>query len=309
MDFRQLESLVAIVKHGSFTKAAEELFLSQPTLTSHIQSLENKLGTVLLNRCGKTVTLTEAGQIFYRYALDLLNTRELALYSLAQYEGTLEGELAIAASTVPQRHIVPHLLAAFSQQYPKVTFRLNQHDSKGVIQAIAASAVDFGFVGTSVGGNELEQVELCRGRLVIITPPRGKYSQLVGDRVGWEQVKDEKLILREEGSGSRTIFLQALEEKGLSLKDLRVVATMENPDTIKQCVMAGLGIAVLSELCVQEEVRLGLLKAFYLEGFDLTQRFYFVVHKNRVLCPVARAFQEFTLSYAKTLPEACAQQQ
>lgn len=309
MDFRQLESLVAIVKHGSFTKAAEELFLTQPTLTGHIRSLENKLGTVLLNRCGKEVTLTEAGQILYKYAVDMLNTRELALYSLAQYEGKLEGELAIAASTVPQRHILPRLLTAFSQHYPGVTFQLNQHDSQGVVQAITSSAVDFGFVGTSLACSDLETVELCRGRLVVVVPPGGKFAEVSRDSIRWDEVRGERFILREEGSGSRTIFLRGLQENGLDWKDLNVVATMENPDTIKQCVMAGLGITVLSEFCVQQEVRLGLLKAFYLEGFELTQRFYFVVHKSRVLCPVARAFQAFTVDYAKNLPEFCARQQ
>jgi DNA-binding transcriptional LysR family regulator len=308
MDFRQLESLVAIVKHGSFTKAAEELYLTQPTLTGHIQSLENELGTVLLNRCGKQVTLTEAGQILYKYAVDMLNTRELALYSLAHYEGKLEGELAIAASTVPQSHILPRLLAAFSQRYPHVVYRLNQQDSGGVVQAIASSSVDFGFVGTAVCSSELETVELCRAPLVIITPCGGKYGDHGGNSLTWDAVKGERFILREEGSGGRTIFLQALQEQGLGLKDLHVVATMESPDTIKQCVMAGLGIAVASELSIQEEVRLGLLKAFYLEGFDLTQRFYFVVHKNRVLCPVARAFQEFILESAASLQELRAQQ-
>ena len=307
MDFRQLESFVAIVKHGSFTKAAEGLFLTQPTLTGHIQSLENELGTVLLNRCGKTVTLTEAGEILYRYAVNILNSRELARDALAQYEGKLEGELAIAASTVPQRHILPRLLAAFNQRYPRVSFRLNQHDSKGVVQAIASSAVDFGFVGTPVCGNELEAVELCRGRLVVITPNAGRYADLEEKSLAWDELKDERFILREAGSGSRSVFLEGLAAKGLDIKDLKVTATVENPDTIKQCVMAGLGIAVVSELSVQEELRLGLLKAFYLKELDLTQRFYFVVHKNRVLSPVARAFQEFTLEYARSLPKSPAQ--
>ena len=119
MDFRQLESFVAIAKHGSFTRAAEELYLTQPTLTGHIQAIENELGTVLLNRCGKSVTLTEAGRILYNHAVNILNMREQALFTLAKYEGKLEGELAIAASTVPQRYILPGLLAAFSQRIPR----------------------------------------------------------------------------------------------------------------------------------------------------------------------------------------------
>jgi DNA-binding transcriptional LysR family regulator len=102
INFRQIESFVSIAKHGSFTKAAKELYLTQPTLTGHVQSLENQLGTILMNRCGKSVTLTEAGKILYSHAIEILNMRQQTLFSMAQYEGRLIGELAIAASTVPQ---------------------------------------------------------------------------------------------------------------------------------------------------------------------------------------------------------------
>lgn len=297
MDFRKLESFVSIVKHGSFTKAADELYLTQPTITGHIQSLENKLGTVLLNRNGKTVSLTEAGHIFYKHAVNILNTKEQALFSLAAYKGRLVGDLAIASSTVPQSHLLPKLLSAFRLKYPQITFTIRQYDSRGVVDAIVSGAVDFGFVGTDMFLPELEVVQLCKGRLLVIVPCRGKYENYKGKTITWDQVKDEDFIVREEGSGSRTLFLKGLEEKGIDSSKLSIVATIENPDTIKQCVTAGLGVAVVSERSVADEIRLGLLKGFYVAGMDLEQNFYFINHRTRVLSPVARAFKEFIVEY------------
>lgn len=300
MDFRKLESFVSIVKHGSFTKAAEELYLTQPTITGHIQSLESKLGTVLLNRNGRTVSLTEAGQILYKHAINILNTKERALFSLAQYEGKLEGELIIASSTVPQRYLLPDLLTAFSLQYPQVRFVIKQFDSKGVVDAITSGTMDFGFVGTDTSLPELEITELCQGCLVLITPCHGKFQKYEEATLTWEQVENEMFILREEGSGSRTLFFKGLEEKGIDPAKLSVVATIENPDTIKQCVRAGLGVAVVSELSVEDEIRMGLLTGFYLSGLDLKQSFYFISHRRRVLSPIARAFRGFTAEYFAT---------
>jgi len=288
---------VSIVKHGSFTKAAEELFLTQPTITGHIQSLENRLGTVLLNRNGKVISLTAAGEILYRYAVNILNTREQALFSLAQYEGKLEGELVIASSTVPQRYILPHLLAAFHDRYPDVTFAVKQFDSKGVVDSIVSGAMDFGFVGSNTSNSDLEVLQLCQGRLVLITPCHGRFEQLDGEFLTWDQVQDERFILREDGSGGRSLFFMGLKKMGVDPSQLRVVATIENPDTIKQCVMAGLGVAVVSERSVEDEIRLGLLKGYYVPGLDLNQTFYFINHRRRVLSPIARAFQAFTKEY------------
>lgn len=297
MDFRQLESFVATVKHGSFTKAAEQLYLSQPTITGHIQSLENRLGTVLLNRCGKTVTLTDAGMILFKYAVNILSTREQALFSLAEYEGRLEGKLAIASSTVPQRYILPKLLVAFRAHYPQVTFEIRQFDSKGVVDALTSAYLDFGFLGADTSLPDLELMELCQGRLVLIASCHGKFAEREGIEISWDEVAHEDFILREEGSGSRTTFFMGLEEKGIDPCTLSVAATIENPDTIKQCVQEGLGVAVVSEHAVQDESRLGLLKVFYLSGFEHKQTFYFVNHKNRVLSPVASAFRAFTADY------------
>jgi DNA-binding transcriptional LysR family regulator len=297
MDFRQLETLVTIVKHNSYTRAAEELFLTQPALSSHIQSLENELGTVIFNRSGKNVTLTEAGRILYNYAVNILNMREQALYSVARYEGILEGELAIASSNVPQQYLLPGLLKAFSDSYPQITYLIKQFDSKGVVDCILAGDMDFGFVGTNIFRSNLEEIEVCDDRLVLITSSSGKYAEFKSNTLTWDQVKDERFIMREKGSGTRRHFEKSLEKKGIKSKDLMVIAEVENPQTIKQCVKAGLGVSVVSERSVSEDVEHGLLRAFYIEDLELERKFFFIYHKNRVLSPLARAFKDFVSEY------------
>jgi len=297
MDFRQLQSLVVIVKYNSFTKAAQELYLTQPTLTSHIQALENELGTIIFNRAGKNITLTDAGRILYNHAINILNMREQAVYSLAQYEGKLEGELAIASSNVPQKYLLPGLLKSFNEKYPGIKYIIRQFDSIGVMDCILAGDMDFGIVGTDIINSYLERIELCDDCLVLIAPNSGKFAEYNGDSLSWEQVKDEKFILREEGSGTRKLFLKALEQKGIGTKDLRIIAEAENSQTIKQCVRAGLGISAVSERTIKDEVKFGLLKAFYLDDLMLKRKFYFIYHKNRVLSPLARAFKDFVAGY------------
>ena len=302
MDFRQLESFVAIAKYKSFTRAAEELYLTQPTLTGHIQALENELGTALFDRCGRRVTLTKAGRLLYHHAVNILNMREEALYSLASYKGKLEGELAIASSTVPQKYFLPRLLAAFSRKYPHIRYVVKQFDSQKVIDAILSGSMDFGFVGTRTLYPELEMQRIFADRLILIASPRGKFAGHPGKAVTWEEIKDEGFILRAQGSATRGVFLAALQAKGIDAKSLRVIAEVESPETVIQCVREGLGLAVMSEKAVREEIELGLLLGFSISDLYLTRDFYFISHKDRVLNPVTGAFQEFTRLYCSREP-------
>jgi len=305
MDFRRLETFVRIAKHQSFTKAAEELYLTQPTLSGHIQALEERMGVILFNRCGKQVTLTDAGRIMYNYAVNLLNLREQALYSLARYKGQLEGELVIAASTIPQNYLLPGLLTALNRRYPAIRYTIRQFDSGGVMGAIISGDMDFGFVGVDTSFPELEMYKLCEDRLILITPGGDCLEGSEGQSVTWAQIKDKRFILRERGSGTGKLFLKGLKEKGVELGDLQVIAQVENPDTIKQFVQQGLGVAVVSEMSVKTEIQLGQLRAYHISDLDLERSFYFISHKNRVFSPVTRAFKEFTQEFFPAPAESC----
>ena len=147
MDFRQIEAFVYVVRHKSFSKAADAIYLTQPTISSHISSLENEIGTKLVDRSGKEITPTEAGKMFYEFANNLINIRDNAVFTLSEFSRKIEGKVEIAASTVPAEYLLPKLMLGFRNKYDKISFSVQQLDSKQVIDELLERNFEFGIVG------------------------------------------------------------------------------------------------------------------------------------------------------------------
>ena len=177
MDFRQLETFVEVVKLKSFSKAAERLFITQPTVTNHIQNLEKELGTLLINRYGKKITLTDAGNLLYKYAINILNSCEMAKFDLASYQGKIQGHLHVYSSSVPRKYLLPSIIKNFLNTYPDVTFSLNDKDSEKVVRGILDGETDFGILGAKYSSNSIKYIDLMEDRLVLITPNSSKYPE------------------------------------------------------------------------------------------------------------------------------------
>src|SRR5690606_9094478 len=169
MDFRQLETFVEVAKLKSFSKAAEKLYITQPTVTNHIQNLEKELGTLLINRLGKTITLTHAGNILYSYAINILNTCDKAKFELATYKGKIQGHINIYSSSVPRNYLLPKIINSFLNIYPDVTFSIGHGDSKRVIRSILDGETDFGILGAKYSSNNLKYLNLMDDELILIT--------------------------------------------------------------------------------------------------------------------------------------------
>src|SRR3712207_118608 len=144
MDIKQLEVFVAVSKYKSFSKAARELFLTQPTVSSHIQNLENELQTILLNRSNKTITLTDSGQLLYKHAIIIINNCKKAVYDIKEYSGKIEGSIHIVCSSIPEAYIFPAFLSRFCKQYPSITFYISHCDSNLVVPEILSERATFG---------------------------------------------------------------------------------------------------------------------------------------------------------------------
>ncbi|MFZ5965971.1 MAG: selenium metabolism-associated LysR family transcriptional regulator [Bacillota bacterium] len=295
MDFRQLETFVTIAKVKSFSKAAERLFLTQPTISNHIQNLENELGTILINRSNKRITLTKAGEILFAYAMDIINKREQALFSLEEFKGKIEGTLEIAASTIPEQYILPSLLNSFSNLYPDVHYNIIHYDSQQVVESILNGEIDFGIVGACDDTKHLQYIEIMEDQLVLIAPCIDKYKYV--DTLSIVDIVKEKIVLRESGSGTRKIFEQALRSHNFSLDDLNIVAYIENTESIKQCVSKGMGLSIISRMAIEKELQLNLLKEIKIENLQILRSFYFVYHKHRALSPLAEAFKNFVVNF------------
>ncbi|MBB6215638.1 DNA-binding transcriptional LysR family regulator [Anaerosolibacter carboniphilus] len=293
MDFKQLETFVTIAKLKSFSKAADFLFLTQPTISNHMQNLEKELGTILINRSNKRITLTNAGEILFTHAMDILNKKEQTLFSLEQFKGKIEGTLEIASSSIPEQYILPILLNSFHKFYPDVRFNVLHSDSEQVVTSILNGEIDFGIVGAKNDIKHLNYLEIMEDTMLVIMPFMDHYKSM--DEITIDDLFREKIILREEGSGTRKIFEQVLMQHNKTIDDLNIIAYIESTESIKQCIRRGLGISILSELAVIDEVKSNLLKAVKIKDIEIKRNFYFVFHKYRALSPLAEAFKNFVL--------------
>ncbi|MBU5437489.1 LysR family transcriptional regulator [Tissierella sp. MSJ-40] len=299
MDLRQLETFVEVAKLKSFSKAAEKLFITQPTVTNHIQNLEKELGTLLINRFGKKITLTDAGNLLYKYAINIINSCEMAKFDLATYQGKIQGHLHIYSSSVPRKYVLPNIIKNFLTKYPDVSFNLSDKDSKKVVKSILDGETDFGIVGAKYQSNSLKYIELMEDKLLLITPNTPAYDKPNYSYIDKNVLFKDKILFREEGSGTRDLIESKLEKAGISLGQLNVMAYIEDTETIKELVSLGVGVSFLSEKAVSDDIKLDKYKVYYINGIDLTRKFYFVFHKSRQLSPLSETFKNFILEYIK----------
>lgn len=297
MDFRQLETFIEVANSKSFSRAAEKLYITQPTVTNHIQNLEKELGTLLINRSGKNISLTEAGSLLYKYAINIINSCEMAKFDLAVHKGRIQGHLNIFSSSVPRKYILPTIISDFSNNYPEVSFTLSQKDSKNVVNSILDGDTDFGIVGAKYPYNSLNYIDLMEDQLMLITPNTNLYSKPNYSSLKLDTILKEKFIFREEGSGTRSLLENKLMSKGIDTNKLTILAYIEDTETIKELVSLGLGISFISKKAVKDDVELGKYKVYYIDKLDLNRKFYFVYHNKRQLSPLNETFKKFVLDY------------
>lgn len=298
MDFRQLEVFLAIVKFKSFSKAAEHLYLTQPTVSNHLFNLERDLDTVLINRSrsNKDISLTKAGELLYDYAVNIVNLRENAKFKLGEFKGKIVGNIEIASSTVPGQYIIPEIICEFNKIYPDVTFTICHYDSSQVVKGIISGDIDFGIVGAKISHNQLKYVNLMDDELVVVTP-YNYFDKNKNAKITLEDLLKEKLILREKGSGTRKIIEKNLKQKNIEINKLQVVAYIESTEAIKQCIKKGLGISILSKHVIENEVKYKLLDYMDISNIELKRSFYFVYHSQRLPSPLELEFKKFVCNY------------
>ncbi|MEA4961358.1 selenium metabolism-associated LysR family transcriptional regulator [Lutispora sp.] len=297
MDFKQIEAFVYVVRHKSFSKAADAIYLTQPTVSAHINSLENEIGTKLIDRSAKEVLPTEAGKIFFEYALNLMNTRDAAVFSLNGFTKGSSGKLEIAASTVPGQYIIPELILGFQKKYKNIVFNLIQLDTKQVIEELLDNSFEIGVVGSIINNEKLKYEKLLEDKMVIITPKNKRIAEIDGNKISMEDLKNENFIFRETGSGTRKEFEKKLIKADIDPKSINVVAQMNSTEAIKQAVSLGLGVSIVSSISAEDYVKFGLINAYELKEFSLNREFYMVYHKSRPMSPITDMFKEYAISY------------
>lgn len=294
MDFHQLEAFVKVAETKSFSKAADLLFLTQPTISSHILSLERELEVRLFDRKGREVELTPFGRILYKGAIKILKTKDEALFELFKYMNKIEGELKLFSSSIPAVYFLPTKIKGFLEMYPKLKIIVVQKDSIEVINSIEEEDSEIGIAGTFIQNSCLEFIPLCNDELVIIS----KYNLTDDNEIDIIELLKYPFVLREKKSGTRKTFERYLLQRGLSLEKLKIVAELGSSEAIIQAVKAGVGISAISNRAIEDYKNTGMIKTFRIKGFKMLRDFYVVTKKGRTLSPNAESFINYLLNAA-----------
>ena len=288
MDLRHLEIFLAVFETCSFSKAAKILSLTQPTISSHIKTLENDLETRLFDRLGREIAPTKAGRLLYRYAKEIERLKMEATEAVGQSSGRLKGRLDVGGSTIPGEYLLPPVIGRFRSLHPDVTITLRIGDSEGVARMVAEGVAEVGVVGARPKESRIESTTLSSDELILVAPP--SYG---ADRISCGELKKVPLVFREEGSGSRTALQKALGRMGIDADDLHIVAEMGSTEAVKQAVKSGLGLSVVSRLAVREELGNGSLKEIDMEGLPVSRSLYIITNRLRAKSLVCRTFLRF----------------
>lgn len=278
MNLKQLEAFVQVSESGSFSKAAKELFLTQPTISAHISSLEKELNVRLFIRNTKEVSLSDDGKDLYRYAKQITDLEKAIEERFYMDSDDGKHFITIAASTIPAQYLLPKVLMCYRERYPKEQIKIMETDSSEVVTQVVDHMVDVGFTGTVLEKKHCKYIPFYKDELAVITPDTPEYRILKEqnrDDIDW--IKRKPLILREEGSGTRKEAEKQLKNAGISMEDLDIVASIANQETIKKSVKQGMGITVLSRLAAEDED--GLL-IFPIPGADDGRDINLVYNKN-----------------------------
>jgi DNA-binding transcriptional LysR family regulator len=286
MDFKQIEAFISVAKQKSFSKAASSIFLSQPTISSHILNLEKELKVQLFDRTSKEVNLTPAGKYFLDYAVDIINTRNTAISNLSDFNASICGVLNLAASTTPCYAIVPTLIDKFNFLHPNIVFNILQQSSGEIINNIINLDCEVGLVGTIIDSDKIKSYPLLEDTLVVISSP--KYN--LPKEISIESLINYKFIMREKASATRKTFEASYEAFTGSPLKLTTNCEVNNMDTLMQLVKAGIGVSVASYSIASKFIEAGELNFSTIENLPLKRNIYLVVNSKRTLTPTAKAF-------------------
>lgn len=294
MDERRLQMFRAVADLRNFSRAAEVLHISQPTLSQQIQGLEQYFGARLFDRTSKSVELTPAGRALYAHVGTLLQQFAEMKRAVVQAAGVVSGPLTIGASLTIGQYVLPRALAAFRRSYPSVEVRLQIHNTERVANQVLEGALDMGLVEGPVFSPDLIQESFLEDELVVIAPRSHPWREK--STISAQDLKAEWLVLREQGSGTRYVMEEHLQAAGIRPEELRVATELAGTEAIKGAVEAGMGVAVISHWTVRKELRLGTLIARRIRKLPIKRTFRAVYPRGRTLVPAASALLQLLKS-------------
>ena len=291
MDIWQLRIFQKVIETEGFSKAAEAVHLTQPTVSSHIRDLEEHFGCRLVDRMGKRTLPTGAGRLLYDYSLKITRLAGEAEEAMARFMGVIGGNLVVGGSTIPGDYILPRLIGSFKKRYPDARISIDVGDTRQIVEAIADSKIDFGLVGARVNHAGILQEQLFDDEMRLIVPADHRWAGQ--QTVTLPSLAKEPFILREQGSGTLKSLEASLAAKGIRAGNFNVAATLGSTTSVIQGIKSGIGVSILSAIAVADDVHAKTLVSLPVRGLDLRRYFYLTYHKSRSRSPLCDAFIDY----------------
>ena len=293
--FRQLMLLEAVARNSRFTRASEELYLTQPADSTQIKQLEDEVGMPLFERIGKKIFLTAAGREMYAFSRTIAQQFTDIRTALEEMKGVRRGHLDIAVTSTAE-YFAPYLLAAFCRQHAGITVNLNITNREAILRQLTDNIPDMAIMGNPPKGMPLVADSFMSNPLVVIAPLDHPLTR--SGQISLHKLLQESFIVREKGSGTRNAIERFLEQRGQAM-----TATMEmsSNEAIKHAVMAGLGLGIVSLHTLEMEFKLERLAVLDVEGFPILRDWYVVHREGKRFSAAAQAFKEFVLKKGRDL--------
>lgn len=289
---RQLEAFAAVARHLSFTRAAEELNLSQPAVSMQIKQLESQMGQALFEQMGKKIYLTEAGRDVRQYARSILQQVDDMGAGLASLQGLERGTLSISVATTAH-YFAPKLLSIFYQRYPGVNVKLDVTNRESLVSQLENNTVDMVIMGRPPEDVDVDAGTFMENPLVLIAPADHPFTR--EKSIQLKRLENEVFLVREKGSGTRKAMEMFFEQHGIHMS---MGMEVSSDEAIKRSVQAGLGLGIMSRDAVQNELQLGLLSVPDVLHFPIMRQWFVMHRKGKRLSPIAQAFKDFLLEEA-----------
>lgn len=296
INFHQLHIFHSVAKLGSFSKAAEELSITQPAVSIQVRELENTLGAPLIHRLRRGLQLTDTGDAVFGYTQRIFSLSEEMCSAVQDIQGLKAGRLTIGSSSTPGDYILPWAIGKFRQDYPGVEVSLAISNTRSIVERIMNHELDLGVAGSPVDMQGLATFLYVEDEIVVIAHPDHRLAS--ASEVLLEDLTDEEFVLREKGSATRRTAEEFLDQSGIPIK---VNMELGSNEAVKRAVSAGLGLGIISKFAIEPDSLAGFLKVLDVKGWECTRPLT-VFHRDDVnLPPAQRAFLEF-LKEKKPLP-------
>ncbi|MGD8985425.1 MAG: selenium metabolism-associated LysR family transcriptional regulator [Desulfobacteraceae bacterium] len=298
-DLRQLEIFCKVVELGSFSKAAEAVYLAQASVSERIANLEKMVGVKLLDRLGRQVVPTKAGELLYKHAVLLLDMKRTARMEMEGFLGVEQGEVFMGGSTIPGEYILPRVIGRFNEKYPSISVVLSIADTREIESRVLEGTLELGVIGSKGSHKSLRYQELWQDELVLAIPAKHRWARK--KVVSLAELFEEPFIMRELGSGTlKSMEVSLRDPESNATGSLHVVARFGSSTAVKEGIKGGLGVSILSARAIDTELTTGILKALRVKGLPMHRSFYLVRDRRRIASPLCQAMIDFLLATSES---------